>query len=86
MAAGPIYQQRSLALTLSGLVLFMPPLVLLFMTDRVLFGVPVVYLWLFGVWLALILAGRVLARRLDRVARGTPKPAPKSVRRTGADA
>lgn len=82
MASGPVYQQRSLALTLLGLVLFLPPLVLLFMTDRILFGVPVVYLWLFGVWLLLILAGRVLARRLDRVSRGGQR----SGRRTGDDA
>lgn len=82
MASGQVYQQRSLALTLFGLVLFLPPLVLLFMTDRILFGVPVVYLWLFGVWLLLILAGRVLARRLDRVSRGGQK----SGRRTGGDA
>ncbi|WP_019646005.1 hypothetical protein [Novispirillum itersonii] len=70
MRSGQIYQQRSLALTLLGLVLFLPPLVLLVMTDRVLFGVPVVYLWFFGIWLALILAGRILARRLDRITRG----------------
>lgn len=65
-----IYQQRSLALTLLGLVLFLPPLVLLMMEDRTLAGIPVVYLWLFGVWLMLILAGRVLARRLDRSVHG----------------
>lgn len=70
MRSGQIYPQRSLALTLLGLVLFLPPLVLLVMTDRVLFGVPVVYLWFFGIWLALILAGRILARRLDRITRG----------------
>lgn len=46
--------ERSLALFLLGLVLFSPPLLSLFDAERFIAGVPLLYLYLFAAWAALI--------------------------------
>ncbi|HKU84945.1 MAG TPA: hypothetical protein VJV77_01260 [Casimicrobiaceae bacterium] len=51
--------------TLLGTVLFLPPVVLLFATDARIGGMPLIVVYLFGVWLALIGCARLLAHRLD---------------------
>jgi hypothetical protein len=48
-----------------GLLLLMPPFIGLFSPRLTLFGIPLLVLYLFGVWAALIAATAVLARRLD---------------------
>ena len=47
-----------------GAMLVMPPLVLLFDVQVVVFGVPLIVAYLFGTWLALIVASFVLRKRL----------------------
>ena len=47
-----------------GTFLLMPPVVLLFATDTTVAGVPLIVVYLFGVWLALIGCAAWLARRL----------------------
>ena len=51
--------------TLLGAVLFLPPVVLLFATGVRIGGMPLIVVYLFGVWLALIGCARLLAHRLD---------------------
>ena len=51
--------------TLLGVVLLMPPVVTLFVTDSRIGGVPLIVAYLFAVWLALIVCARLLAHRLD---------------------
>ena len=51
--------------TLLGTVLFLPPVVLLFATDARIGGMPLIVVYLFGVWLALIGCARLLAHRLE---------------------
>ena len=59
-------------LTAAGLMLLVPPLVHLFNHDFTVLGVPQIVFYLFGVWLALIVATAALTNRLppDRMAEG----------------
>ena len=52
------------ALPIVGTFLLMPPLVTLFAVLANVGGVPLVVVYLFGVWLALIVCAALLARRL----------------------
>jgi len=55
--------ERSLALFASAIVAFTPPLLMVFDRKATVFGLPMLYLYLFAVWAALIaLAGRIAAR------------------------
>ncbi len=56
---------RALVVLIFGLVLFMPPIALIFVVDFKLFGVPLALLYLFVVWATLILVTAWLAPRLD---------------------
>ena len=51
-------------LPLLGVFLLMPPVITLFVADADVGGVPLIVVYLFGVWLALIAGAAVLARRL----------------------
>ncbi|MDM0043835.1 hypothetical protein QTH91_05005 [Variovorax dokdonensis] len=67
----PSPRARNLAalLPVVGLLLLTPPLVTLF-TGRMLFGIPLIVLYLFGIWGVLVLAAGVLSTRL----RDSPPP------------
>ena len=57
--------EKSLALFLLGLLLFNPPLLSLFSLERVVAGIPLLYLYLFAAWALLIaLIGAVATRSL----------------------
>jgi hypothetical protein len=58
-----------------GAVLFMPPLIALFVGDVSIMGVPLIVVYLFGVWLALIVCAALLAPRLppSRDVKGDPE-------------
>ena len=47
-----------------GLLLLMPPLIQLFAIDHDIGGVPLIVIYLFGVWIALVACAAWLARRL----------------------
>lgn len=53
-------------LTVAGLLLLVPPLVHLFNHDFTVFGVPQIVFYLFGVWLALIVATGALTSWVPR--------------------
>ncbi len=46
---------RHVALFLLGLLLFSPPLLAIFRSADSLFGIPILYVYVFGAWAALIL-------------------------------
>jgi hypothetical protein len=46
--------QRFVALWMLGLLLFNYPVLALFNVQGAVFGVPILYAWLFGAWLLLI--------------------------------
>ena len=54
MANRAVHAQRLVALFVLGCLLFSYPLLSLFNTGGVIFGIPVLYAYLFGVWAALI--------------------------------
>ncbi len=58
---------------LLGLFLLMPPFIHIFAGPGVLLGVPVIVVYLFGVWAALIAAAALIARRLPRPHPGDPQ-------------
>lgn len=55
----------AVALPLLGLFLLMPPLITLFAHGAGVAGVPLIVVYVFGVWCALIIAAALLARRLN---------------------
>ena len=56
----------AVALPLLGLFLLMPPVVTLFASGMGVAGVPLIVIYLFGVWIALIVCAALLAWRLRR--------------------
>jgi len=53
-------------LPLACTLLFLPPYISVFDQDVSVFGVPLLHVYLFGVWLAAIALTAVLSRRLAR--------------------
>jgi hypothetical protein len=45
---------RLIALFLLGVLLLTPPLMAIFNVDRLVLGIPVLYLYLFGAWVVLV--------------------------------
>jgi hypothetical protein len=70
--------ERAVALPVAAFVLLSPPILGLFDRVTVLDGLPVIYLYLFGAWFALIALARALARRLLTLQRpvGRDQPLP----------
>jgi len=64
---------KSLALFLLGLLLFSPPLVSLFSVDRVIAGIPLLYLYLFAAWGLLIALISLTAAQLVDAKGGAPE-------------
>lgn len=48
-----------------GLFVLLPPFITLFAAPVTVFGVPLMVVYVFGVWALLVLAAALLARRLD---------------------
>jgi hypothetical protein len=55
---------RLALLFLGGVIAFTPPILLTVNKARLIFGIPLLYLWLFGIWLFLIIGVMYLNRRL----------------------
>jgi hypothetical protein len=66
-------RDRLIGLFIFGLALLNPPILLLFGRGYLLFGVPLLYLYLFLVWGALIAAVAAIAER-HRQRRRQPAP------------
>ena len=60
----PRAQSAAVVVPLAGLFLLMPPFITLFATQGRLGGIPLIVLYMFGVWAALVLLTAWLARRL----------------------
>ncbi|MCG5239183.1 hypothetical protein [Azospirillum doebereinerae] len=59
----PPRRDRMVALFLLGLLLFNPPLLRLFGVEGEIFGVPVLYAYILGVWAAMIALAALAAER-----------------------
>lgn len=60
----PRVLDAAVVVPLAALLLFMPPFISLFAAPVSIFGIPLVVLYMFGVWAALVLLTWWLARRL----------------------
>ncbi len=67
MAILPPEKLRHLAacLPVAGLFLLMPPALFVFGTETSIAGVPLIVLYIFGIWAGLIACAAALARHLD---------------------
>ena len=65
-------RDAAVVLPLLGLFLLMPPVIALFAAPLVVAGVPLIVVYLFGVWIALVLAAALLGRALQRGAPASP--------------
>lgn len=65
LAQSPRLRDAAVVLPLLGLFAWMPPVIGLFTASGRVLGIPLIVAWLFGVWLALIVAALWFARRLD---------------------
>lgn len=54
----------AVVLPVFGVLLLMPPAILLFAAQTTLWGIPLIVLYVFGVWSGLIVCAALLARRL----------------------
>jgi hypothetical protein len=64
---------RTFVLTVVTLVLLTPPIVEIFDVPGFVFGVPILHLYCFGVWLAAIVVGARLAFRLNAARTDLPR-------------
>ena len=62
--ATPRLRNAAVLVPLLGLLLLLPPLIAPFTVPARMFGIPLVVLYLFGLWAALIATACWLARRL----------------------
>jgi hypothetical protein len=65
------YSERALALTIATLVLLTPPILTIFSVPVFIFGIPLLHVYSFTVWLLAIACGGWLATRLGA---GNGKP------------
>lgn len=67
MIAAERLRDRALAIPIAAFVALTPPILWAFGQGSVVFGVPLLYLYVFLAWLLAILAGAWAARRLVRL-------------------
>jgi len=66
--------ERLVALFLLGLLLFNPPILNLFSTDQVWAGIPVLYIYIYASWLAVIVMAGLTIERTREPDRGPDQP------------
>lgn len=64
MPPGRRYRIFALLLPVAGLVLFMPPYLLIPSRTEHLFGMPVLHVYIFSIWLVAVVLTAVVSRRL----------------------
>jgi hypothetical protein len=64
--------ERLIGLFLVGAVGFMPPLLTLFSTRTLLLGIPVLYVYLFLVWIALVALAGIVVGQIGGASRRQP--------------
>ncbi len=72
----PRLRDAAALLPVLAVFLLMPPVITLFTDTRTVGGVPMIVAYLFGVWLALIVAAALLAHRLAPPAAASPDAVP----------
>lgn len=65
---------RLIALFLLGVLLLMPPMMAIFNVERLVLGIPLLYLYLFGAWILLVGLVALVLRRHRGEGTGAPPP------------
>ena len=56
----------AMLLPIFGAFLLVSPLISMFTEPSSLFGLPPIFIYIFGVWIGLVIIARAMARRLDQ--------------------
>jgi len=59
------HEQKLIILSFGLMVLFSAPIILLFNSERAVFGLPMLYVYIFGVWLLSIIASFIIFKKYD---------------------
>ncbi len=59
-------REGALLLPIFGAFLLVSPLITVFIGSTSIFGLPLIFIYIFGIWLGLVLIARAMARRLDK--------------------
>lgn len=59
------HEQKLIILSFGLMILFSAPIVLLFNSERAVFGLPMLYVYIFGVWLLSIVASFIIFKKYD---------------------
>ncbi len=59
-------RDSALLLPLFGVFLLVSPFITIFTGPITVFGLPLIFVYIFGVWLGLVILARAMARRLDK--------------------
>jgi len=74
MAVNPKVRDLSILLPLAGVLLLMSPVLQVFNSLTLIIGIPVIVLYIFGVWLGLIILGAWLSRYQREIPPPDPPP------------
>ncbi len=67
MAIGRRLRDALILLPVAGAIAFVPPVILLFDAPVDVLGIPLQVFYVFSVWLALVVVGAMVGRRIGRV-------------------
>ena len=59
------HEQKLIILSFGLMILFSAPIILLFNSEREVFGLPMLYVYIFGVWLLSIMASFIIFKKYD---------------------
>ncbi|MBV6881407.1 hypothetical protein NG800_015720 [Epilithonimonas ginsengisoli] len=59
------HEQKLIILSFGLMILFSAPIVLLFNSERAVFGLPMLYVYIFGVWLLSVVASFIIFKKYD---------------------
>ncbi|WP_312764729.1 hypothetical protein [Epilithonimonas sp.] len=59
------HEQKLIILSFGLMILFSAPLILLFNSEKALFGFPMIYIYIFGVWIFSIIVSFVIFKKYD---------------------
>lgn len=59
------HEQKLIILSFGLMILFSAPIILLFNSERAVFGLPMLYVYIFGVWLLSIMASFIIFKKYD---------------------
>jgi hypothetical protein len=59
------HEQKLILLSFGLIILFSAPLILLFNSEKELFGFPMIYIYIFGVWIFSIIVSFVIFKKYD---------------------